>query len=67
MFEKAASFNQYLSMWSTSSATDMSSMFKKAYAFDGELSGWKTGSVVTMESMFEDGTHFFPLHYVVQE
>ena len=40
MFIDAKSFNDDISNWDVSSATDMSRMFAYAKSFDGDLSKW---------------------------
>jgi surface protein len=46
------SFDEDISAWDVSSATDMTAMFSGAEAFDQDLAGWSTSNVTTMESMF---------------
>jgi surface protein len=48
----AAEFNEDLSKWDVSKATNMASMFKGAVVFDQDLSAWKTSSVTNMQAMF---------------
>ena len=45
-------FNQDISYWDTSRATDMSMMFGYNSAFNQDISGWDTSSVTNMRGMF---------------
>jgi surface protein len=51
-------FNEDISSWDVSAATDMSGMFRNALSFNGGLSTWNTSSVLSMEEMFA-GTRAF--------
>jgi surface protein len=52
------SFNEDISAWDVSSATDMSLMFYFAEAFDQDLSTWSTSKVTNMFAMFADTLSF---------
>jgi surface protein len=51
-------FDQNLSTWDTSSATDMSGMFRGAASFDKDISSWDVSRVKTMRGMFRDALAF---------
>jgi surface protein len=52
------SFNQDLTNWNTSSATNMETMFKGNDNFNGDISGFDTGLVTTMKDMFSTCYNF---------
>lgn len=52
------SFNQDLTNWNTSSATNMSIMFKSNTDFNGDITGFNTGLVTTMKQMFTSCSTF---------
>ena len=58
LFSDASSFNDDISGWDTSSATDMSWMLESATSFNGDISGWDTSSVTDMSGMFAFATVF---------
>jgi len=51
-------FNEDISLWNVSMATDMSHMFLEARAFNGDLSNWDTSQVKDMYSMFDKASSF---------
>ncbi|GAX22202.1 hypothetical protein FisN_19Lh266 [Fistulifera solaris] len=55
---KAATFNEDLTGWVTTSARDMSFMFAGAASFNGDVSKFQTGRVLKMPGMFEDAISF---------
>ena len=59
MFKNATSFNQDISSWDVTNATDMFAMFWGASAFNQDLSSWgnKIGNA-NISSMFQDATSF---------
>ena len=57
-YDIMATFNEDISGWDTSSATDMSDMFRGATSFNGDLSAWDTSSVTTMFHLFNGATSF---------
>ena len=58
-FKDATSFNQDVTIWNVSAATDMRSMFRNAEKFEvASLSTWKTAEVKNMGDMFRDATKF---------
>ena len=54
----AADFNDDISAWNTSRATNMQNMFQGATNFNQGLSGWDMRQVTTIESMFAGATSF---------
>ena len=48
------SFNQDLTNWNTSNATDMEDMFKGNDDFNADITGFNTGLVTTMKGMFSN-------------
>jgi surface protein len=54
----AQSFNEDLSQWNVSSATDMSYMFGFTEAFNQDLSSWDVSHVTEMYGMFHSATAF---------
>ena len=52
-------FNGDLSLWDTSSVTDMSTMFQSALTYKGiGLSNWYTSSVTNLQATFEEAVSF---------
>lgn len=58
MFERAATFNQDISLWDTSNVMNMSRLFRSAIAFNQDISGWDTSNVTNMGSMFAGARAF---------
>jgi surface protein len=58
MFAYQSDFNEPLTYWNTSSATDMSYMFWEARAFDQNLSQFDTSRVTVANHMFKYATVF---------
>ena len=58
MFAYQSDFNEPLTYWNTSSATDMSYMFWEARAFDQNLSHFDTSRVTVANHMFKYATVF---------
>ena len=58
IFDLTAPASWNISVWDTSSVTDMSSMFQNASVFDQDLSAWVTTSVTNMTSMFDGATAY---------
>jgi len=52
------SFNQDISGWDVSGATNMNSMFYDATSFNQDISGWQVGGVTDMSSMFFGASAF---------
>ena len=52
LFINKINFNEGISLWYTSSVTDMSYIFYSNKAFDIDLSGWDTINVKHMSAMF---------------
>jgi surface protein len=52
MFEKASSFNQDLSLWDVSSATDIEGMFSDPTAFNRNLCQWRSKLTVPVNYNF---------------
>ena len=57
-FYYATSFNQDLSEWNVSSATDMGSMFSSASSFNQDISRWNVTQVRHMDFMFNGAKSF---------
>eukprot|EP00980_Cylindrotheca_fusiformis_P006511 scaffold1381_cov64-Cylindrotheca_fusiformis.AAC.9 len=51
-------FNEDITSWDTSAATDMSYMFVGSSAFNQDISSWDTGNVVDFTGMFTDCESF---------
>ena len=51
-------FDEDLSCWDVSNATNMAGMFFGAKNFNQPLDGWKVGNVIYMHSMFVGATNF---------
>jgi surface protein len=51
-------FNENISGWVTSNATDMSFMFAGNTGFNQDISNWDTKNVVNFDNMFSDCTQF---------
>ena len=49
-------FNQPLSQWNTSAATNMTRMFALARSFNQDISGWNTANVTTMAGVWRGCT-----------
>lgn len=54
----ATSFNDNISTWDTSNATDMSTMFYGCTDFDNDISEWDVSNVRTMQQMFDECQSF---------
>ena len=54
MFERATSFNQDISGWDMSSATDLDAMFYSAESFDQDLGDWNIASVTEIYDMLSN-------------
>jgi surface protein len=54
----ATSFNDNISTWDTSNATDMSTMFYGCTDFNNDISSWDVSKVVTMQQMFDECQSF---------
>ena len=57
-FRCASSFNDDISAWDTSSATNTFGMFFKATAFNQDIAKWDTSSVTVMGYMFYEASAF---------
>ncbi|GMH79766.1 hypothetical protein TL16_g08267 [Triparma laevis f. inornata] len=51
-------FNEDLSLWYTSSVTNMGCLFYGAESFTGNLSRWDVGNCTAMSAMFQDAKSF---------
>jgi surface protein len=51
-------FNEDISRWNTSSATNMESMFTKQTAFNQDISRWDVSKVTNMRNMFREAKSF---------
>lgn len=51
-------FNEDISTWNTSSATDLSVMFYRTEKFNQDITGWDVSNVVTTNSMFSEAKAF---------
>ena len=51
-------FNQDISGWDVSGATNMSGMFEGASSFNQDLSDWTTSQVTNMSGMFKNAANF---------
>jgi surface protein len=58
MFNGAVKFNQDLSIWEVSKATEMISMFQDATKFNQDISSWDVSKVTQMISMFHNASGF---------
>ena len=59
LFNSASSFNDTnVTLWDTSSVTNMQSVFERATNFNQNISSWDTSSVTNMKSVFERATNF---------
>ena len=52
MFLGAESFNQDISSWNVSAATNMKEMFRNTAAFNQDISGWDVSKVTNMAELF---------------
>ena len=52
LFRDKFEFDEDLSGWDTSAATDMAQMFKNNYVFDQDLSGWDTSFCTSFQGIF---------------
>jgi surface protein len=58
MFWYGYAFNQDISGWNTSGATNMDYMFNGAVAFNKDIGAWNTGAVTSMINTFFNATAF---------
>ena len=58
IFSYASTFNQDLSKWDVSAATNMVYMFSDASAFNQDLSKWDVSAVTDMKFMFDAASAF---------
>jgi surface protein len=58
MFFDAQAFDQDISGWDVSSATNTSYMFTYAFAFNRPLNSWNVSNVTNMQYMFFDAQAF---------
>jgi surface protein len=58
LFNNATTFNEDISSWDTSNATDMFYMFYNATAFDKDISSWDTSKVEYMYGTFNNASAF---------
>src|SRR6478735_4433576 len=58
MFCQANVLNQPITIWNTSTITNMSAMFSLALAFNQPIGSWNTSSVQSMNQMFNQASAF---------
>jgi surface protein len=58
IFDNAQAFNQDISSWDMSSATDMEGMFTNATAFNQNIGSWNTAKAIEMAQIFKGATAF---------
>jgi len=58
MFAQNSSFNQDISGWDVSNATQINLMFTFATSFNQDISGWDVSNVTNMNGMFKNAASF---------
>ena len=58
LFDGETSFNQDISHWDVSNATDLSYMFRNAPSFDQDLGNWDVSNVTSMTRVFSGASSF---------